>query len=1332
MQRKLQILDLGDSRDYAELIQAKLNEDGVVCEIRHVDNEKAFRTALDDTVFDLVLADFTLSSLDGQSALAIVQEKRPALPLIFVSHAVGEEKTIEALKSGAANYVLKNNLSRLAPSVRGALKEADERIARKQAEEELRESEERYRSLYNNSTDAVLLTAADGKIFAANPEACRMFGRTEEELRKVGRGGVVDRTDLRLPAALKERAGTGQFNGELTLVRKDGTKFPGEISTVLFTGQDGLTKTSMVIRDITERKRAQQERELTIEFLRLVNASTGTGDLIRTAATFFQQQSNCEAVGVRLKEGEDYPYFEARGFPKDFVLAENSLCARDSANCVIRDDAGNPVIECMCGNVICGRFDPAKSFFTKKGSFWTNNTTELLRRTTEADRQARTRNRCNGEGYESVALLPLRVGEERLGLLQLNDRRIGVFSSEVIGLWERLADQLAVALAKFRTEEALRESEERYHSLFMNMLNGYAYCKMVFEGAKPLDFIYLDVNAAFEKLTGLKNVINRKVSEVIPGIRETDPELFEIYGRVAMTGRPERFETYVEALHNWFSISIYSPGKEYFVAVFDVITERKQADESLRQSEARFSTVFKNSPIGIVISGVDDGKFYDVNDSFLNVYGYSREELVDRTSHDLGLWVDPEERAAMARALREQGRVKNLEAKFRKKSGEIGNLLISAERIALNGEERLLGMFTDITERKRMEEELRASIRMWDNTFDAMNDAIMISDKNGKVLRCNRALLYFLEKAPDQIVGKTHWDVVHPAEERGSDCAFTRMQKSRRRESMMLRLQMHWFTATIDPILDADGTLTGSVQILTDVTEHRQFEEQLRESESKFRSLAEQSLVGTYIIQNHMFQYANPRLAEMFGYGVEEIVGRKGPLDLIVPEDHHIVEDTMRQRLTGEKPFSQYEARGLKKSGDAIHVEIFGSRAYYQGKAAIVGIVLDVTEKNKLENQLRQAQKMEAIGQLTSGIAHDFNNILSAIIGYASLLQMKMKEDDPQKPYIDLILVGTDRAASLTRSLLTFSRKQLTNLQSVNINETVHKVETLLQHIIGEDIDLRTELAPGDLIVNADAGQIEQVLMNLATNARDAMPQGGILSIGTSVVGADELGIKEANRKKQPYVLISVTDTGTGMDDKTKEKIFEPFFTTKDLGRGTGLGLSMVYGIIKQHNGSIYCYSEPGMGTTFKIYLPLLAATVSVPAAARGPLEAEDRLQGTETILVAEDDESLRGLAKSTLESFGYTVITAVDGKDAVERFLENIDRIRLVLCDVIMPRMSGGEAGDAIRKKKPGMRILFMSGYPADIMHQKSMLEEGAEVILKPFSPLLMLRKVREALDEN
>jgi len=333
-----------------------------------------------------------------------------------------------------------------------------------------------------------------------------------------------------------------------------------------------------------EAGRIVREAEITIQFLRLVNESSGTRSLIRAAAAFFHQQSGCDAVGIRLQEGEDYPYYEAHGFPPEFVVAESQLCARDPAGEIQRDSSGNPVLDCMCGNVIRGRFDPAQPFFTAQGSFWTNGTTQLLAcTTTAADRQARTRNRCNGEGYESVALIPLRLGEQRFGLLQLNARRTGAFSREVISLWERLAGHLAVALAKFRADEALHESEARFRSLFENMLEGFAYCRMLFEQGRPRDFIYLHVNDAFEKLTGLKNVLGRRVTEVIPGIQDTDPEVLEVYGRVAATGQPEKFETYVTALKMWFSISVYCPAPEHFVAVFEVITARKEAEEQIRR-----------------------------------------------------------------------------------------------------------------------------------------------------------------------------------------------------------------------------------------------------------------------------------------------------------------------------------------------------------------------------------------------------------------------------------------------------------------------------------------------------------------------------------------------------------------------------------------------------------------------------------------------------------------------------------------------------------------------------------------------------------------------------
>ncbi|MCX5885831.1 MAG: ATP-binding protein, partial [Proteobacteria bacterium] len=386
-------------------------------------------------------------------------------------------------------------------------------------------------------------------------------------------------------------------------------------------------------------------------------------------------------------------------------------------------------------------------------------------------------------------------------------------------------------------------------------------------------------------------------------------------------------------------------------------------------------------------------------------------------------------------------------------------------------------------------------------------------------------------------------------------------------------------------------------------------------------------------------------------------------------------------------------------------------------------------EKARLEAQLRESHKMEAVGLLAGGIAHDFNNILTAIIGYASLLQMKMKEDDPLRPYLEQILTSSQRAASLTQSLLAFGRKQIINPRPVKANDIITKTEKLLVRLIGEDIDLKTTLTNEDTTVMADSGQIEQALMNFATNSRDAMPQGGHFMIETQRTFIDDDYVKtHGYGKPGEYVLISVSDSGTGMDEKTREKIFEPFFTTKEVGKGTGLGLAMVYGIVKQHNGYINCYSEPGKGTTFKIYLLKHREAVELQETMES---AAAPIGGTETILVAEDDADARKTTRNILENFGYTILEAVDGEDAVRVFQGNRDTVKLLLLDVIMPKKNGKETYEEIRKLRPGMKALFISGYTANIIHKRGMLNQSLDFIMKPVSPTHLLKKVREVLNK-
>lgn len=384
--------------------------------------------------------------------------------------------------------------------------------------------------------------------------------------------------------------------------------------------------------------------------------------------------------------------------------------------------------------------------------------------------------------------------------------------------------------------------------------------------------------------------------------------------------------------------------------------------------------------------------------------------------------------------------------------------------------------------------------------------------------------------------------------------------------------------------------------------------------------------------------------------------------------------------------------------------------------------------ERRLQAQLLQSQKMEAIGQLAGGIAHDFNNILTAIIGYGNLVLKKLPSDDALRVFADNIVSAANRAANLTRSLLTFSRKQLINPQPLNVNSIIEGVQKLLRRVIGEDIELITDLQADVASVLVDTGQLEQVLINLAANARDAMPQGGRICISTRMTGIDEEFIR-THRYGKPgkCVLITVADTGTGMAEETRQRIFEPFFTTKDVGKGTGLGLSMAYGCIKQHNGYITAESEEGKGTLFRIYLPAIEES----SRESGLPESSSPVHGgAETILLAEDDSAVRRLEKSVLEEAGYTVIEAVDGQDAVDKLRTHGERIELLISDVIMPKRSGSEVFDEAQKVRPGTKALFASGYPAEIIKNRDILARGLNFVSKPISPQAFLKKVREALD--
>ena len=533
------------------------------------------------------------------------------------------------------------------------------------------------------------------------------------------------------------------------------------------------------------------------------------------------------------------------------------------------------------------------------------------------------------------------------------------------------------------------------------------------------------------------------------------------------------------------------------------------------------------------------------------------------------------------------------------------------------------------------------------------------------------------------------------------------------------------------PIFDKNGNFSGYRGIDRDITERKRAEEALHISEEKYRLLFENASDAIFVAQDEMIKFPNPQLSLLTGYSPEELTSK--PFKHFVhPEDSDMVVEMHKKRLQGHNVPSTYSFRAITKTGEILWVEVNKVIITWEERPASLSFLRDITQQKKIEAQLLQAQKMEAIGQLAGGVAHDFNNLLTAIIGYGHLLKNEAGKDDRMSSYVGQILSAAERAAILTNDLLTFSRKQIINPKPVNLNKIIKDMESLLLRVIGEDIELSTVLRDTDLIIMADSTQIDQILMNLATNAQDAMPKGGRFIISTDLMELNGEYIKAYGYGKPgTYALLSVEDTGTGMDGKTRERIFEPFFTTKEVGKGTGLGLSMVYGIVKQHDGYINVYSEPGRGTTLKILLPLIQSKVEELKSEE--LKSYDLIKakgGTETILIGEDDKQVRSLLKEILFKAGYKIIEAVDGDDTVEVFTKNKDDIHLLILDVIMPKKNGKEVYAEIKKVRSDMKVIFVSGYSADVIYKKGILEVGLNFISKPVSPDELLKKVRDVFD--
>ena len=814
--------------------------------------------------------------------------------------------------------------------------------------------------------------------------------------------------------------------------------------------------------------------------------------------------------------------------------------------------------------------------------------------------------------------------------------------------------------------------------------------------------------------------------------------------KIITAGQAETIEMEMETLHGTFLVSctpVYddSGRLERIIHVATDITARKKAERALQESEERYRVAIENSSDCVAM--VKEGKFIYVNKIFQKTF--ELEDSNEILNKPFGSFVHPDDRERMINynKMRNRGESAPFRYEFRAVLKDGGTIYFEASIAMINykGEKVALAYLRDITDRKAMEEGLKRN--------EAMLQGILRAAAIGIGLLVNRVFVWVNDYvtamtgySKEELIGKSARILYADNEE------FTRVGTEKYaeiREKGMGSLETRWMrkdgeiidvflsSAAIDPY----DLSVGAVFTAIDITSEKHAEQALKESEERYRTAIESSNDGIAIVKGDTHLYVNKRLVQIFGYDrPEDIIGK--PLGIVVhPDDVSMVTGISENRIKGEEVPSNYGFKGIKKNGEIVYIEVSASAMMYRGETANIVFLRDVTRRRHAENakiglemQLLQAQKMEAVGQLAGGVAHDFNNILTTIIGYSDLMRIRMDGDDPLRIYVEQVLASAQKAAQLTHSLLAFSRKQVIELKPHNVNDIIRTVQKILARLLTEDIELKTDLADAELMVLVDETQIDQVLMNLATNARDSMPDGGRLYIETRQFSMDN-GFVERNAfgKEGDYALISVSDTGIGIDKGMVDKIFEPFFTTKEVGKGTGLGLAIVYGVIKQHNGYINVYSETGKGTRFSIYIPLARIKPESPAAMKESVKG-----GNETILLAEDNAEVRMLTKMVLESKGYTVIEAIDGEAAIKNFEENKDEIGMVILDVVMPKKNGKEVNEAIQKIKPGIHVLFISGYTADIVFDKGVKDIGINYISKPLLPDELLKKVRAVIDKT
>ena len=1275
----------------AELIEHELRASGLDVLLTHAEDRDGFIAALSEEP-DVVLIDYNLPAFDVFSAMDIARDRGDTMPFIVVTGYSGDEVAAECIKRGAADYVLKDQLRRLPAAMTTALEQHHLREVARKAEAEIFASEALKSAILDSALDCVVGMDRDGRIIDFNPAAERTFGYSRDE----ALGQEV--AELMIPPRLRERHREGlrrlhstrqsRVLGqriEIEAMRKDGTEFSVELAITEVHLPEGNVFTA-VIRDISTRLEMERSlRESEERFRSLVQNS-------RDVIAVIDEGAICRYVS---------PAAEAMtGFVPEEVIGTSGL------SYVHPDDA-----EALARELAAVMAAPDLT-----------RTAEARMRTKAGDYiwiEFRAANRLHDPVIRGIVLNYHDVTQRKAAADQIRRSQESMAEAQAIS---------HIGSFQFDVRSGVAEWSDEQYRIF-----GYKPGSVEPTYETFMSVVHPDDRAQVE--ADYRSFVAEGVSsEYEFRIRRDDGSERWVHGRL------------YTSMENGELIGVYGTNQD--------VTERRIAEQERLRLVERERQLDEQSRLLLESTGEgmwgldEDGRCTFVNSAAAAALGYQPEELLGQFLHEMTHHTRPDgspypvEECPTYLAIKTGVATRSASELFWRSDGTPLEVDYSAYPILKGGNPcGAVVSFKDVTERVQMAEALRSSEALFRGAFTAAQTGIALIDAaTNAYVDINQRLCDMLGYSRNELMS-LDWVTITHADDRPRALAETEVMASGREDvafvtKRYVRKDGHVLNVEISDAIvrDSAGTPRYFVTHVVDATDRLAAEKKLRESQELLQGVIDNSPAMIHVKNaDGVFILANERFAEDFGIDREEIRG-KTAAQLMPAATAETVFELDRQVLAEGHPV-ETEERVLHADG-SVHTYLSVRFPLFDREGlpyALCGISTDITdrvkaeeERTSLEGQLRQAQKMEAVGQLAGGVAHDFNNILAVILNYAAFVAEDLPPNDPRAEDLQEIVNAGQRATKLVQQLLAFSRKEVIEEEVVDLNDVVDGLRELLRRSIGEDVTLETRLDPSLWAMKADAGQLERVLVNLAVNSRDAMPDGGKLTITTSnrQVAERELPGLRAGL----YVVLEVGDDGTGMDEATVDRIFEPFFTTKPRGEGTGLGLATVYGIAKQSRGGVYVESEVGRGTTFFVYLPASEERSVAPDAPDLPRAP----QATGRVLVVEDDDSVRDLVCRILTRDGFEVAAWDSGVRALEYCREHPGGFDLLLTDVVMPEMSGKTLADGVTALDPEVKVLFMSGYTDEIIAKRGVLEGGQQLINKPFDGTQLVSRVREVLTEG